>query len=449
MDDRPREKDKGLLVLITAFLILFPFLFRPWIHGFDTVAYYSWLRTVVIDRDLDVGDEFSYFGYGSERGRTPTGYTYNEWAVGSAVLWSPFFLSAHLLVTLANRLGVPVAADGYGAPYIWAVSLGSAIYAFIGIILTYRLCCTLFSPSVSVLATLAVWLSSPLVFYMYSHPIMSHANDTFAYALYLYTWFKTRERHSLRDALLRGAVAGLCALVRQINAVFVFFPLAEFLFNGIRSWQRSRSIRECGQTAIYAVAFSLAWWVIYLPQVIVWRIVFGHWIEINPYASSAGIGFDWLHPHFFEVLFSTNRGLFVWSPLLLLAAIGWGFLWKRERRLSSLISINFVLQLSVIATWEVWNAGASFGQRFFTNVMPAFSLGLAALIASAQKRISSRWVIIGCAFFILWNGLLIMRYALEDVPRAGPVPLERLLWGQFTVLPRYWLRIIEVLLRRF
>ena len=94
-------------------------------------------------------------------------------------------LSAHLLVTLANRLGVPVAADGYGAPYIWAVSLGGAIYAFIGIILTYRLCCTLFSPSVSVLATLAVWLSSPLVFYMYSHPIMSHANDTFAYALYL------------------------------------------------------------------------------------------------------------------------------------------------------------------------------------------------------------------------------------------------------------------------
>jgi hypothetical protein len=449
MDDRPREKDRGLLVLLAVFLMLFPFLFKPWIHGFDTVAYYSWLRTVAIDRNLDVGDEFSHFGYGLERGRTPTGYTYNEWAVGSAILWSPFFLLAHVLVTLADRLGFPVAADGYGAPYIWAVSLGSAIYAFIGIILTYRLCCALFSPSVSVLATLAVWLSSPLVFYMYSHPIMSHANDTFAYALYLYTWFQTREDRSFRGALLRGATAGLCALVRQINAMFVCFPLAEFLVNGIRSWQRSHSFRECSQAAVNVATFSLAWWVVYLPQVIVWRVVFGRWIELNPYASSANIGFDWLHPHFLEVLFSTNRGLFVWSPLLLFAAIGWGFLWQHERRLSSLISTNFVLQLSLIATWEVWNAGASFGQRFFTNAMPAFSLGLAALIASVQKRVSLRWLIIGCAFFIVWNGLLIMRYALEDIPRAGSVPLKWLLWGQFTVLPRYWLRIVEVLLRRF
>ena len=144
MDDRPREKDKGLLLLIAVFLILFPVLFKPWIHGFDTVAYYSWLRTVVIDRNLDVGDEFSYFGYGLERGRAPTGYTYNEWAVGSAVLWSPFFILAHVLVTLANRLGVPVAADGYGSPYVWAVSLGSATYAFIGLVLTYRF--VLFSP---------------------------------------------------------------------------------------------------------------------------------------------------------------------------------------------------------------------------------------------------------------------------------------------------------------
>jgi len=64
MDDRPREKDRGLLVLLAVFLMLFPFLFKPWIHGFDTVAYYSWLRTVAIDRNLDVGDEFSHFGYG-------------------------------------------------------------------------------------------------------------------------------------------------------------------------------------------------------------------------------------------------------------------------------------------------------------------------------------------------------------------------------------------------
>jgi len=277
---------------------------------------------------------------------------------------------------------------------------------------------------------------------------MSHANDFFAYALYLYTWFQTREGHT-RDALLRGATAGLCALIRQINAVFVFFPLAEFLSDGFRAWRRSRSIRECRRAMFNVAVFSSAWWVVYIPQVIVWRVVFGRWIEVNPYASSAEIGFDWLHPRFLEVLFSTNRGLFVWSPLLVFGAVGWWFLWRRERRLSGLILTNFVLQLSVIATWEVWSAGASFGQRFFTNVTPAFSLGLAALMASIQRRVSFRWMVVGCALFIVWNGLLIIRYALGDIPRAGPVPLMWLLWGQFTVLPRYWFRVIEILLRRF
>lgn len=444
----PQNVDKGTVILLIVFLAAFPLLFKPWIHGFDTVAYYSWLRTTVIDGDLNVGDEFAHYGYGAERGMTLTGYTYNEWAVGSAVLWSPFFLIAHGVSLLARALGLPVVADGYGAQYIWAVSIGSAIYAFIGILLTYRLGRALFAPNICTLATLAIWLASPLVFYMYSHPLMSHANDAFAYALYLYTWYRTRQFPEWRRAVLRGAAAGLCALVRQINAVLVFFALAEFIVDGVGAWQSSRRMTELGRTLCNVAAFSLTWWIAYMPQVIVWRVVLGHWIEPNPYAAGAGAGFDWLHPHFLGTLFSTNRGLFTWSPLLLLATAGWAHLWRRERRLGSLVVTNFALQLSVIAAWSSWSAAAAFGQRFFTNVMPAFALGLAALLTYIQRRIRFHWLVVGCAFFVIWNGLLIVRYALEDIPRMGPVPLADLLLGQFTVVPRYFNRIIEILLKR-
>lgn len=440
--------DKGTLVLLIVFLAAFPFLFKPWVHGFDTVAYYSWLRTAVIDGNLNVGNEFAHYGYGAERGTTPTGYTYNEWAVGSAILWSPFFLIVHSLSLLARTLGLPVTTDGYGAQYVWAAGLSSATYAFVGILLTYSLCRELFAPDIGVLATAAVWLSSPLVFYMYSHPLMSHANDAFAYALYLYTWHKTRCRPTRYGAALRGVTAGLCALVRQVNAVLVFFVLAEFIVDGVRLWKGNRRITELGRAIWNAAVFSLGWWITYMPQVIVWRIVFGRWIELNPYATAAGIGFDWLRPQFFGTLFSTNRGLFIWSPLLLPATIGWIYLWRRECRLGALVVTNFTLQLSVIAAWSLWSAGASFGQRFFTNVMPAFSMGLAALLTLIQKRVQFRWLVLGCAFCVIWNGLLLIRYVLEEIPRMGPVPLGELLLGQFTVLPQYWYRIIEILLKR-
>lgn len=42
----------------------------------------------------------------------------NYYPIGSAILWAPFFLAAHLLVTLINMTGGRVPADGYSDPYI-------------------------------------------------------------------------------------------------------------------------------------------------------------------------------------------------------------------------------------------------------------------------------------------------------------------------------------------
>ena len=440
--------DKGAAILVVIFLVAFLVLFKPWVHGFDTVAYYSWLRSAVIDGNLQMNDEFTHYGYGAERGMTPTGHTYNEWAVGSAILWSPFFLAAHGLSLLARAVGLPVVTDGYAAQYIWAISLGSALYAFIGLLLTYRVCRQFFTLPVSVLAATAIWLSSPLVFYMYSHPIMSHANDAFAYALLIFTWYNTRHRRTWQSAALRGGAAGLCALVRQVNAVFVFFALGEMVIDGIRTWQSSRQAKPLGQLAAQWVAFSVAWWLVYSPQMVAWRIVYGHWIELNPYASGAGVGFSWLRPHTLEVLFSTAHGLFVWTPLLLFAVLGWFFLWRRDQRLTTLLAVNFALQLYVVSAWNDWGGSAAFGQRFFTNMSPAFVLGLAALLSTLQNRAPLAWLATGCVVFIAWNALLIIRYVLDDIPHGGPMPLGELILGQFTVVPRYLGRILEILLQR-
>ena len=438
----------GTIVLGLVFLALFPVLFKPWIHGFDTVAYYSWLRSAVIDGDLNVGNEFSYYGYGSERGLTVTDHTHNEWAVGSAVLWSPFFLAAHGFSLLGRQLGLPIATDGYATQYVWAISLGSSIYALLGILLMHSVCRELFSPRTSVLATTAIWLASPLVFYMYSHPAMSHANDFFAYSLFVFVWYKTRSLRTWRGAALRGAAAGLCALVRQVNAVFVVFVLGELGVHGVRAWLRTRRVAETGLALLRMASFSVTWWLAYLPQVIVWRVAFGHWIELNPYAAGAGVGFRWLQPQVLAVLFSPNRGLFVWTPLILLAVLGWILLWRRERRLTLFLALNFGLLLYVVSSWGTWSGSAAFGQRFFTNMVPAFALGLAALLDRLSKHVRFYWLVSACALFVVWNGLLVVRYVVGDVPRLGPVPVSELVVGQFTVIPRYLKRILQILLTR-
>jgi hypothetical protein len=178
----------------------------------------------------------------------------------------------------------------------------------------------------------------------------------------------------------------------------------------------------------------------------VWHITFGTWLPGNPYAHINGGQFDFLHPHLLGVLWSTDRGLFVWTPLLLVAVLGWLPLWRKDRRLTTLLVFSFGLQLYITASWAYWNGAVSFGQRFFSNMTPAFVLGLAALLTVLNRRFSMGWLTAACILFVAWNGLLIVRYALEDIPRAGPVPLGKLIGGQFTIVPTQFSRIIQAIL---
>jgi hypothetical protein len=132
----------------------------------------------------------------------------------------------------------------------------------------------------------------------------------------------------------------------------------------------------------------------------------------------------------------------------MLSVLGWFPLWQKDRRLTILLALTFTLQLYVVASWGDWSGSAAFGQRFFTNMSPAFVLGLAALLSTLQRRIPIIWLTASCVLFMIWNGLLIVRYALGDISRGGSVPLGNLVIGQFTIVPRQLGRILEILLRR-
>jgi hypothetical protein len=322
------------------------------------------------------------------------------------------------------------------------------VYGTTALLLTYSVCREFFDRTLSVWSTLSVWLAGTLVFYMYSHPLMSHANDAFAFALLVYTWIRTRKSPGMAGPLLRGAAAGLAALIRQSNAVFVLLLLAEYGVDGLRSCLDRRRPAALLRALTRMALTGGAWWVTFAPQVFTWRIVFGEWIVVNPYAGGAGVGFDLLRPHILQVLLSTNRGLFTWTPLMLPAAMGLALLWKSERRLTLLLAGWFLAQLYIVASWGAWSGSVAFGQRFFTNMLPVFALGLAALLRAVSTRFGMRCVEAALCLFIVWNGLLIARYAIGDVPRSGQVPLRQLLLGQFTVVPRQLGRIVRAVLTR-
>src|SRR5262249_59693166 len=86
-----------------------------------------------------------------------------------------------------------------------------------------------------------------------------------------------------------------------------------------------------------------------MPQLLIYRMSTSSWL-VNPY-SALDIGFSFGSPRIVAVLFSTQKGLFFWSPLLLLPvlrAVGAGG-WAR-RLVPSAIAV-FAIQTYLAASW--------------------------------------------------------------------------------------------------
>ena len=151
---------------------------------------------------------------------TEAGRRRNFATIGCALLWSPFYAVGDVTARALRAAGRDVQVDGFSQPYIAAVAYGSAFYGFLAVLLTIGAARQLTAapgrpggPSRSVRgagcarawAGLLAWVGTPLLFYMYIAPPMSHACSAFAVALFVTVWLHVRRSwtHRRRDRARR------------------------------------------------------------------------------------------------------------------------------------------------------------------------------------------------------------------------------------------------------
>ena len=119
---------------------------------------------------------------------------------------------------------------------------------------------------------------------------------------------------------------------------------------------------------------------------------------------------------FIGVLLSVQKGLFFWSPVLLLAVVGLFLLRGPLRAFLLPTLVVLAADTYLIASWWDWQFGASYGHRGFINLFPLLSLGLAAFFRwSGETRM--RLLTVGTVVTAMtalsmfqmlqyWNGVL-------------------------------------------
>ncbi len=318
------------------FLIFLP-LMNPWVRG-DGVGYYAYLRAPIIEHSLDFSNDYRSANAGfrgprlDESGnlkselRTPTGHLENHFTIGPAILGSPFFLLAHGGVLLARGLGSSVSADGFSTPYRLAMALATAIYGFLGLLLSFRLARQYVDQWCALFATIGIWWASSLPVYMYFNPSWSHALSAFIVAFFLWYWHETRAQRATLQWLLLGACTGLMLDVYYPNAMVLVVLLIEAVVQYRAAFRGVSVVPRPTRLFANHLLFALVAILCFLPTFIVHRIIYGDALE-SGYIPLR----DWLwrSPALLAVLFSPNHGLLSWTPILLLSIFGLAIFWRR------------------------------------------------------------------------------------------------------------------------
>ncbi len=78
-------------------------------------------------------------------------------------------------------------------------------------------------------------------------------------------------------------------------------------------------------------------------------------------------------------MFNLQNGLFLWTPITLIGAIGL-VTGKKYWMLAV-----FVLEVFIVSGWSTWWQGASYSGRMLVSSLPLLSFGIAAVFSSLAK----------------------------------------------------------------
>ena len=439
-------------LLWMAFAISLAFV-NPYVRG-DGNGYYAWLVSPVIDRDLDFANQYRqadpfFKGMMFDAGGRPraeqltvTGRLGDQWSVGPAVLWSPWFLAAHGAVTLMRQWRPDLAADGYTWPYRYACAIGTAVYGFLALLLARRAADLLGLARSSTTAMLVVWAASPLPVYQYFLPFHVHALAAFTVSWFVYKWLRIREPRNARTPepqnpgtlvwLQWGAIAGLMTEVYQLNAVLLVLAIDELTVLARRAgWRRALAA---------ASAFAGAGLVVWVPQLVGKAIVYG-----TPFTTGYRDQFFWLSPRLWQTAFSTEHGLFSWTPVAIAGVAGLAAVLRRRHDLWPLGAAAALFFVSV-ASYQNWHGQSAFGNRFFVSLAVVGVIGVAELWTRARAAGAPALAAAGVAAvaLTLWNAGLAFQWGTDIIPNRGPVDFGAVARNQMTVVPSRTMRFLRL-----
>jgi hypothetical protein len=354
----------------------------------DGKGYYDYLPSIFIHHDLirkgstSMEDSLLYDRFENlKMYKDYKGYKVNKHACGTAVLQLPFFTYTYLTTNLEGS-----DEDGYQFPFQVTIFYATIFYLFLGIYFLKKVL-ELYELNkyAIIISQLLLVLATSVTIYANTQAGFSHVYSLFAITAFIYFTKSYFKNNNLNHFLLACLFFGLVFILRQINILIILF--VPFLAGSIKNLAHGfKTVLLNPKKLILGLFITTA---VFSIQLVLWYLQTGDFFVY----SYQGEGFYFMKPQFFNILFSYQKGLFIYTPITFVSIFGlvW-LLYKREYYLFVTWTTFFLILTYILSSWHSWFYGASYGLRAYIDYYAIFFI-LFALMLNDSGKITKTMII--------------------------------------------------------
>lgn len=330
----------------------------------DAEGYIAYWRLALVDHRL-FDKTFHFF-----INETADGFVF-KYTSGTAMLMTPFVLLMALVSWLIEGEIV------YAFYFPMAAQLSASFYGALLLVNLHRIALHLrIEKTARILWLIATLFGTALINFIIFAPGMAHVYVAAMLSGFVLHSLRFSDRLEPKELRWLGIYLAIATLVRPVDAIAaIFLPFALAWSGQLKNFVKKILWRDY----LFAV---LPAGLILSVQLIITKFTSGSFFTWN----YQGEGFYFDSPDFFSVLFSTEVGLFIYTPIAALSVVALIFMLKSERFLALGILAVLCLATYVFASWWCWTF-MDFGSRPYIDLIVFLMLPIAFLLNEKGKAL--------------------------------------------------------------
>ncbi|HJW30388.1 MAG TPA: hypothetical protein VJ508_14250, partial [Saprospiraceae bacterium] len=347
--------------------------------SWDVSGYYHYLPGIFIYHDLkrqtwmdSINPQYLPSPAYDQAFVHPSGNKVNKYAIGQAVLYTPFFLIGHAYAKFTHAYP----ADGYSRPYQFSIWFGSLCFSILGLFLLRKILLFYFDDRLVSWTLLTLGLATNWTEYASITNGMNHTWLLTLLCVLILSSIRFYKQQDWISVIGIGSALGLAVLTRPTEIIWILIPLLWHM----QSVKDRLSI--LWKHRLKCMVAVLICGLIMSIQAVYWKHVSGEWV-VYTYGDQ---GFTWLHPKIWRGLMGVNIGWWIYTPVMLLAMFGWYGLYQKHKPVFWPAFITSMLAIYITLSWSHFESGGGLGQRNLIQIYPLMALPLGMVIAWISKR---------------------------------------------------------------